>query len=329
MTGIVCRGVRGATTADANTSEAILSAAAALLERMVTANGIEKEDVAAAFFTMSPDLNADFPAYVARQMGWTEVPLLGAQEVDKPGTVEKAIRVLVLWNTARTQDEIIHIYMKGMETLRPDLAARMAEVGSMIIVTQSGINEDELSAVIAWVEDHGYQTHLSKGEERTIIGVVGNGRPLESDQVERMDGVEKTMRVLAPYKLAGRDMHPEPTQFPLNGVTVGAEQVALIAGPCSVESRESDYGNGRRRSKRRGRRHCAAGAFKPRTSPYSFQGMGLKGLELLAEAREATGLPVVTEVMAPDQVSLVAQYADVLQIGAREYAELQSAAGGR
>jgi 3-deoxy-7-phosphoheptulonate synthase len=148
------------------------------------------------------------------------------------------------------------------------------------------------------------------------VGVVGDDRPLSRDQARLLEGVERTVEILAPYKLASLDMHPEPTLVPLNGLEVGGKQLALIAGPCSVESREQIVETAIA-VKEAGATALRGGAFKPRTSPYSFQGLGLAGLELLAEAREETGLPVVTEVMAPDQVSMIAQYANVLQVGAR------------
>jgi 3-deoxy-7-phosphoheptulonate synthase len=186
----------------------------------------------------------------------------------------------------------------------------------MIIVMQQGAKEKDIQDVIAWVEGRGYTTHLSSGEERTIIGVIGNDRPLDKRQVARLAGVERTMPVLAPYKLASLDMHPEPTTIPLNGRKVGENAVLVIAGPCSVESREQIIETAHA-VKEAGATALRGGAYKPRTSPYSFQGLGEEGLELLAEAREATGLPVVTEVMEPDLVPLVSSYADVLQIGAR------------
>lgn len=186
----------------------------------------------------------------------------------------------------------------------------------MIIILKKEADSEQLQAVIDWVEAQGYQTHVSQGEERTIVGVIGNDRPLDSGQIGRLKGVERTLSILAPYKLASLDMNPEPTLVPLNGLQVGGKQVALIAGPCSVESREQIL-TVAQAVKEAGATALRGGAFKPRTSPYSFQGLGLAGLELLAEARKQTGLPVVTEVMAPEQVSLVAQYADVLQVGAR------------
>ncbi len=186
----------------------------------------------------------------------------------------------------------------------------------MIIVMQKGATAENVDQVVAWIKNQGYREHLSQGEECTIIGVIGNDRPLDQGQVERLEGVERVVPILAPYKLASLSLKPDPTHVPLNGLKVGDTQVALIAGPCSVESREQIL-EVAQAVKEAGATALRGGAFKPRTSPYSFQGLGLAGLELLAEAREKTGLPVVTEVMAPEQVSMVAQYADVLQIGAR------------
>lgn len=186
----------------------------------------------------------------------------------------------------------------------------------MIIVMAPEATDNQVKSVISWVEGQGYNTHVSKGEERTIIGVIGDERNLDEEQAERMQGVEKTVRILEPYKLAGLEMHPEPTYVPLNGLKVGQQQLALIAGPCSVESREQILETAQA-VKEAGATALRGGAFKPRSSPYSFQGLGIKGLEMLVEAREQTGLPIVTEVMAPEMVEIVAEYADVLQIGAR------------
>ncbi|NDJ36728.1 MAG: 3-deoxy-7-phosphoheptulonate synthase [Chloroflexi bacterium] len=186
----------------------------------------------------------------------------------------------------------------------------------MIIVMEQGAAESDRQGVIEWVEEHGFRVHISEGEERTIIGVIGNDRPVDRDQVARLPGVERVVPVLAPYKLASLDMHPQPTTIPLNGRQVGGSRVLVIAGPCSVESREQILETAHA-VKEAGATALRGGAYKPRTSPYSFQGLGEEGLELLAEAREATGLPIVTEVMAPELVELVGQYADVYQVGAR------------
>jgi len=186
----------------------------------------------------------------------------------------------------------------------------------MIIVMKPASTAKQLSAVVARVESVGYRTSLIKGEETTIIGVIGDDRPIDRTQFETLDGVEKTLPVLKPFKLASRDMHPMDTLVPINGHKVGASKVVFIAGPCSVEGRTQILETAHA-VKEAGATALRGGAFKPRTSPYSFQGLGEEGLQYLAEAREATGLPVVTEAMSPEQVPLVAKYADVIQIGAR------------
>ncbi|MFQ6101168.1 MAG: 3-deoxy-7-phosphoheptulonate synthase [Anaerolineae bacterium] len=186
----------------------------------------------------------------------------------------------------------------------------------MIVVMKQGANRLQIANVAARVEQWGCRVHLSEGEERIIIGIIGNGRPLDRDQIERMEGVERTVPVLRPFKLASRDFHPQDTIVPINGVTVGGRQLVVMAGPCAVESHDQLL-EAARAVRSAGAHVLRGGAFKPRTSPYSFQGLGAKGLRLLAEAREETGLPVVTEVMEPQQVPLVTTYADILQVGAR------------
>jgi 3-deoxy-7-phosphoheptulonate synthase len=186
----------------------------------------------------------------------------------------------------------------------------------MIIVMKRGATAGEISFVVNQVETSGYRAHLSQGTERTIIGVVGDGRPLENHNFELLSGVEQVVRILQPFKLASRDFHPENTVVDVRGVPVGGRQLVIIAGPCSVESR-SQLLETARAVKEAGATILRAGAFKPRSSPYSFQGLGEEALELLAEAREATGLPVITEVMSTEQVPLVSKYTDVLQVGAR------------
>ncbi len=186
----------------------------------------------------------------------------------------------------------------------------------MIIVMQHGATAHQISDVVARVEALGYRVHLSQGEERTIIGVIGDDRPIDGSQFEVLDGVEKTVRILQPFKMASRDMHPQDTSVALNAIRVGGPEVIIMAGPCAVESRQQILETAIA-VKEAGAHVLRGGAFKPRTSPYSFQGLGEKGLVLLAEARQATGLPIVTEVMSPEQLPLVMRYADVLQIGAR------------
>ncbi len=186
----------------------------------------------------------------------------------------------------------------------------------MIVVMKREATPDQIARVVARIEERGYQTHLSQGTERTIIGIIGNGRPIDREQIERMEGVERTVPILRPFKLASREFHPEDTVVPVNGIPIGGQVLVVMAGPCAVESREQLLETAWA-VKEAGAHILRGGAFKPRTSPYSFQGLGEEGLKLLAEAREATGLPVVTEVIDPQSVPLVAAYADILQIGAR------------
>jgi 3-deoxy-7-phosphoheptulonate synthase len=186
----------------------------------------------------------------------------------------------------------------------------------MIVVMSVNASTREISDVIARIRSMGYDIHLSEGKERTIIGVIGRGRPLDREQLALLPGVQDVMPVSHPYKIASREYHPDDTVVPLNGVRVGGPDLGIIAGPCAVESREQIIETAHA-VREAGATALRGGAFKPRTSPYAFQGLGEEGLKYLAEAREATGLPVVTEVMDPQLVPLVCQYADVLQVGAR------------
>jgi 3-deoxy-7-phosphoheptulonate synthase len=186
----------------------------------------------------------------------------------------------------------------------------------MIVVMSVNASTREISDVIARIRSMGYDIHLSEGKERTIIGVIGRGRPLDREQLALLPGVQDVMPVSHPYKIASREYHPDDTVVPLNGVRVGGPDLGIIAGPCAVESREQIIETAHA-VREAGATELRGGAFKPRTSPYAFQGLGEEGLKYLAEAREATGLPVVTEVMDPQLVPLVCQYADVLQVGAR------------
>ena len=185
-----------------------------------------------------------------------------------------------------------------------------------IIIMQAHATDAEKAAVVKRVEDKGLNVHLSEGDERTIIGLIGNTRVIDREVIERMSGVDRVVPVLKPFKLAGRDFHPKDTVFKIGDHVVGGNGLLLMAGPCSVESR-SQIIETAHAVKEAGAHVLRGGAFKPRTSPYSFQGLGEEGLRYLAEAREETGLPVVTEVMEPELVPMVADYADVLQIGAR------------
>jgi 3-deoxy-7-phosphoheptulonate synthase len=189
-------------------------------------------------------------------------------------------------------------------------------MSDMIVIMKQGATGAQVANVTARIQQFGCQAHISEGKERTIIGVVGNGRPLDREQIERWDGVERTVPILRPFKLASRDFHPQDTVFEVGGVEIGGKQLVMMAGPCAVESRDQLLEVAQAVSEA-GAHFLRGGAFKPRTSPYSFQGLGERGLQLLAQAREETGLPVVTEVIEPQMVPLVSVYADILQIGAR------------
>ncbi len=186
----------------------------------------------------------------------------------------------------------------------------------MIIIMDPEATPFEIDNVVAKVESKGWQTRISRGSGETTIGVQGKGQPLGSFHLGQMAGVREIMAITQKFKLASRAFQPENTTFTLGGINVGSNQLLVIAGPCSVESKEQLFETAHA-VKEAGAHFLRGGAFKPRTSPYSFQGMGEAGLKLLAEAREVTGLPIVTEVMSPDKVALVSIYADVLQIGTR------------
>jgi 3-deoxy-7-phosphoheptulonate synthase len=191
----------------------------------------------------------------------------------------------------------------------------------MIVVMKRNASEAEVEGVLARIRELGFTPHLSRGEERTIIGLVGDDRRLaDAGALAALPGVAECIRVLKPFKLASRDFRAGPTVVQvgegINSVEVGGRRIVIAAGPCAVESREQ-LEEVAVAVKRSGGRLLRGGAFKPRTSPYSFQGLGEEGLKLLARVREVTGLPVVTEVMTPEAVPLVERYADCLQVGAR------------
>lgn len=192
----------------------------------------------------------------------------------------------------------------------------------MIIVMGRGARESEIDSVIKRLKSLGFDIHLSRGVERTIIGAIGDKKAVSAEDLEAMDGVEKVVPILQPFKLASRDFKPENTVIKVGEAAFGDGEPVIIAGPCAVESREQILSTAEV-VRRAGGKLLRGGAFKPRTSPYSFQGLEEEGLRLLAEARECTGLAVVTEVMDPRDVGLVASYADVLQIGARNMQNFQ------
>ncbi len=186
----------------------------------------------------------------------------------------------------------------------------------MMIIMKVGAKPEQVQQAVKVIESKGLHAHLSQGEEHTVIGVVGDIRNVRPEQILLLDGVDRIVPISRPYKIASREFIPENSVFPLDGVDIGGSGVIIIAGPCSVENRENLLETAQA-VREAGAHVLRGGAFKPRTSPYSFQGLGEEGLRYLAEARELTGMPVVTEVLAPEQVEVVARYVDMLQIGAR------------
>ncbi|HEU65790.1 MAG TPA: 3-deoxy-7-phosphoheptulonate synthase [Chloroflexi bacterium] len=186
----------------------------------------------------------------------------------------------------------------------------------MIVVMRTGCSQDEISRVTKRIEDIGLKPHISQGIEHTVIGVLGQVFPELRDTLELLPGVEQVIPVTKPYKLASREFHPQDTIVEINGVTIGDNEIVVMAGPCAIESEEQLMATAHA-VKAAGATVLRGGAFKPRTSPYQFRGLGESGLKILAQAGKETQMPIITEVMSPNDVALVAQYADILQIGAR------------
>jgi len=187
----------------------------------------------------------------------------------------------------------------------------------MIIVMKSGVTEADVEEVCRRVVELGYQPHTIHGEIKTVIAAVGEERGQADLRIlEALETVEAVMPVQQPFKLASRETKSQPSEVPVNGISIGGKQLVVMAGPCSVES-QSQMIEVAEAVKAAGATILRGGAYKPRTSPYAFQGLKEQGLKYLAEARKRTGLPVVTEVLETESVELVAEYADILQIGAR------------
>jgi 3-deoxy-7-phosphoheptulonate synthase len=187
----------------------------------------------------------------------------------------------------------------------------------MIIVLKAGTSDADVADVCRRIEALGLRAHVSRGEQRTIVGAIGDDRfKTRVQALESLECVESLVPILQPFKLASREVHPTDTVVAVDGVKIGGPRLTIMAGPCGVES-EAQLQAVAEGVKAGGAHILRGGAFKPRTSPYAFQGLEEEGLKLLAEARKRTGLPVVTEVLEPDKVGLVAEYADILQIGAR------------
>ena len=186
----------------------------------------------------------------------------------------------------------------------------------MIVVMKVGASQDEISRVRKRIEGAGLKAHISQGIEHTVIGALGQVFPELRDSLELLPGVDQVIPVSKPYKLASREFHPKDTVFELNGVAIGGNEIVVMAGPCAIESEEQLLATARA-VKAAGATVLRGGAFKPRTSPYQFRGLGESGLRMLAKVGEETQMPIITEVMSPNHVDLVAKYVDILQIGAR------------
>lgn len=186
----------------------------------------------------------------------------------------------------------------------------------MVIVMGPKATEEQIKIVLDKLESTGYRTHISRGVERTIIGAIGDETRLGDAGIALMDGVEKVIPILPPYKLASRVIKEEDTVIKIGDVEIGGDTIQVMAGPCAVESKEQLFESAAK-IKEAGARILRGGAYKPRTSPYAFQGLAEKGLQLLAETREKYGLLIVTEVMDPRTLSLVVEYADIIQVGTR------------
>jgi len=186
----------------------------------------------------------------------------------------------------------------------------------MIIVLKSGSTQADVDYISEKLHEKGLKVHISQGEERTIIGAIGDERILREAALAAYPAVEKVLPILKPFKLASRDFHKEDTRITVGDTVIGSDEISVIAGPCSVETREGLL-EVARSVKKSGAKLLRGGAFKPRSSPYAFQGLGEEGLKYLADARDETGLKVVTELMDPRDAELVDRYADMIQIGAR------------
>jgi len=186
----------------------------------------------------------------------------------------------------------------------------------MVIVMKSEATIKQASAIIHKITQLGFKPHMSRGAKRTIIGLVGNGKKISPEELMLLSGVEDVVRIASPFKLASREFKLQPTVVTVKGIDIGGKAVVIMAGPCAVEDRDQIMASAEGVAKA-GATILRGGAFKPRTSPYSFQGLKEFGLEIMREAADAHGLGVVTEVMTPQDVDLVASYADIIQIGTR------------
>ncbi|WP_424766334.1 3-deoxy-7-phosphoheptulonate synthase [Paenibacillus sp. sgz302251] len=186
----------------------------------------------------------------------------------------------------------------------------------MIVITKANIEDERITEIVAYIEKAGVQAHVSRGTDRTVIGIIGKVEPILSEHLRQMKGVDNVIKISKSYKLASRDFHPDDTIIDIKGVKIGGSNLVIMGGPCAVESPEQ-IDEIARLVKAAGGQVLRGGAFKPRTGPYSFQGVGVEGLVMMAEAGKKHGLLTITEVMTPEYVEVCAEYADILQVGTR------------
>lgn len=189
----------------------------------------------------------------------------------------------------------------------------------MIIILTPQATENNLQELVSGIESRGYKAHISRGVETTIVGLIGapeDNKALIAEQLSSLPFVDRVVPILKPYKVVGRDFHPDKTLIRVDDVVIGGDRIVVMAGPCSIESEEQTLETARK-VKDAGAAILRGGAFKPSTSPYSFHGLGEDALKMMKTAKDATGLPIITEVMDPRDIELVSKYADILQVGTR------------
>jgi len=186
----------------------------------------------------------------------------------------------------------------------------------MIVITSPHITDERISEIVRHIEQSGVQAHVSRGTDRTVIGIIGKAEPTLAEHIRSMKGVENVIKISKSYKLASRDFHPDDTIIEVKGLKIGGDNLVVMGGPCAVETPEQ-IDEIARLVKAAGGQVLRGGAFKPRTGPYSFQGIGIEGLKWMKEAGDKYGLATITEVMAPEFVDVCAEYADIMQVGTR------------
>jgi len=186
----------------------------------------------------------------------------------------------------------------------------------MIVITKPSITEERIQELVLIIEKTGVQAHVSRGTDRTVIGIIGKAEPTLGEHLRQMKDVDNVIKISKSYKLASREFHPEDTVIDIKGVKIGGDNLVIMGGPCAVESPQQ-IDEIARLVKTAGAQVLRGGAFKPRTGPYSFQGIGVEGLIMMAEAGKKHGLLTITEVMTPEYVDVCAEYADILQVGTR------------